>query len=84
MNLQKRVNAVARKLQARGVKPLKVDRGSELSDPAIWITETIYVQVGLDYVVIFDIKNNGLSSYFSTLHINDIMNSLKQAINDGN
>jgi hypothetical protein len=67
----------------RGVRPLKIDDATELTDPAIWITESIYIQVGEDYLVIFKSKPNGLAIYRSSLNINDIMAKLRQAIDEG-
>ena len=69
MDLQKRTSAVVRKLKARGVNPLRVDAPTELTDPAIWITESIYVQVGYDYVVIFKSRPTGLSTWSCDLNI---------------
>jgi hypothetical protein len=80
MDIQKRVGAVARKLLARGVKPLRIDKGTEFTDPAIWITESIYIQVGDDYVVIFKSSISGLSTWNCSLNINSIMDNLRQAI----
>lgn len=74
-----RVDSIVKKLETRGVKPIKIDSSGLI--PAIWITEVIYIQVGSNYVVVCNIKNNTLSTYFATMHISDIMSSLKQAIN---
>lgn len=68
---------------ARGVKPLKISNGTELTDPAIWITESIYIQIGDDYVVVFRSRLNELATYNCSLKIDDIMSKLQQAINEG-
>lgn len=73
---------MAKKLLSRGVKPIKIDRATELTDPAIWITESIYIQVGVDYLVVFKSKASELAMYKCSLNINDIMQKLQQAIND--
>lgn len=74
---------MARKLLARGVKPLKIDRATEFTDPVIWITGSIYIQIGDDYVVIFKNKINSMSTYNCSLLIDDIMSKLKEAIDEG-
>ena len=84
MDLNQRVVQVSRKLLRRGVKPLKLNKGTELSDPAIWITESIYIQIGIDYIVIFNCKLTGLSTYNCKPYIDDIMNKLRLAINENN
>jgi hypothetical protein len=80
MDIQKRVSAVARKLLARGIKPLRIDKETELTDPAIWITESIYIQIGDDYIVIFKSRPSELSTWNCKLNINDIMEKLKEAV----
>lgn len=74
---------VAKKLLARGVKPLRIDKASEFTDPVIWITGSIYIQIGCDYVVIFKNKVNSMSTYNCSLKIDDIMDKLKEAIDEG-
>lgn len=83
MNLQKRVDAVVRKIGSRGVIPLRVDPVTTLTDPAIWITDSIYIQVGMDYVVVFKSSNGGLSTYDCEFSIDGIMSKLKEATNQG-
>ena len=53
-----------------------------MTDPAIWITESIYVQIGDDYVVVFKSLPHSLSIYHCSLHINDIMKNLRLAIDE--
>lgn len=83
MNLQKRVDAIVRKIGSRGVIPLKIDKGTAIADPAIWITDSIYIQVGVDYVVVFNNSDGGLSTYDCEFSIDGIMSKLKEAINKG-
>lgn len=73
---------MVKKLLSRGVKPLRIDEASEMTDPAIWITESIYVQVGIDYVVIFKSRATELAMYQCSLNIDDMMSQLKRAIDD--
>lgn len=54
-----------------------------MTDPAIWITESIYIQVGDDYVVVFRSRPTGLVTYNCNMNIDDIMAKLRQAINEG-
>jgi hypothetical protein len=56
---------------------------SEFSDPSIWITESIYIQVGNDYISVIRDRPGDLTIYDSTLDIDDVMNKLRQAINEG-
>ncbi len=60
-----------------------VDKGTEMTDPAIWITESIYIQVGYDYVVVFKSRPGILATYSCSMQIDDIISALKQAINEG-
>ena len=83
MGTEERVRSLASKLLSRGVTPLKIDEGSELIDPVIWITESIYLQVGSDYVVVFRSRSAGLAMYSSSMLINDVMAKLRQAIDEG-
>lgn len=77
------MQSIVRKLLVRGVKPVRLDSGTELIDPVIWITESIYIQVGEDYVVVFRSRLNELATYNCSMHIEDIMNKLRQAVDDG-
>lgn len=54
-----------------------------MTDPAIWITESIYIQVGIDYVVVFRSRPTGLATYNCSMNIEEIMAKLRQAINEG-
>lgn len=54
-----------------------------MTDPAIWITESIYIQVGDDYVIIFRFRFTGLATYTCSMNIEDIITKLRQAINEG-
>jgi hypothetical protein len=54
-----------------------------MNDPAIWITESIYLQVGDDYVVVFRSRPSGLVIYNCSMSIDDIMLKLRQAIHEG-
>lgn len=68
----------------RNIKPLRVDDWSEFSDPCIWITESIYVQVGIDYVMIFrDRPITGVAMYEASDDVDDILAKLRQAIDEG-
>lgn len=77
------MKSIVKRLSVRGVNAIKIDSGSELSDPAIWITESIYIQVGADYTVVFRSRYGGLASYDTSNKIDDIINTLKQAIDEG-
>lgn len=83
MNLQNRVDAVIRKIGSRGVTPLKIDSATALTDPAIWITDLIYIQVGKDYVVVFKNSDDGLATYNCEFSTEGIMSKLKEAANQG-
>lgn len=83
MKLQKRVDSIVKNLSTRGIIPLKVDPRTEITDPAIWITESIYIQVGIDYVVVFRSRPNSLATYNCTMRIDDIIGKLRQAIDEG-
>lgn len=81
--LKRKVTTLAKKLMARGVTPIKMNIESDLSDPAIWITETIYIQVGTDYIAIFKDRPTGLVIYECDNDIDDVMNKLSLAIEEG-
>ena len=81
--LNRKAQLLAKKLIVRDVKPIKISGWSQLSDPAIWITESIYIQVGTDYVVVFRDRPTGLVIYECESNINDIMNKLRLAIDEG-
>lgn len=83
MDVQDRANSIVERLKNRDVNPIKVDVGTKHSDPAIWITESIYIQVGDEYVIVFRSRPTGLASYESSGDIEDIMSKLKQAIEEG-
>lgn len=83
MTIQKRVNTLARKLINRGVKPLRIDPETEFTDTAIWVTGSIYVQVGYDYVVVFKNKVDQLAMYPCDDNISSLMSALQKAILDG-
>ena len=65
------------------MKPIKIDKWNEFSDPSVWITESIYIQVGIDYVMIFRARPSGTAMYETSIDIEDVMKKLKQAINEG-
>lgn len=72
--------SIAKKLISKKIKPIKTDLWSEFSDPCLWITESIYIQIGIDYVVIFNNNLHNLSIYESSLDIDDIVFNLKRSI----
>ena len=74
---------MAKKLIAKDVKPIRIDEWSEFSDPSIWITASIYVQVGIDYVMVIRDRSTGLTMYEASENINDVMIKLRQAIDEG-
>lgn len=80
MDLKNKVQIITAGLLEHAIKPIKVDSGSELTDPAIWITESLYIQVGLKYTAIFHITDSGLEVYQCSAHIKDIMSKLKLAV----
>lgn len=60
-----------------------MDEWTEFSDPSIWITPSIYIQVGIDYVMVFRDRLNDFVMYESSEDINDIISKLRQAIDEG-
>lgn len=82
MNIENKVNQMVKKLSFKGIKPLRVDSGSELSDPAIWITEQIYIQIGHNYVVVFSNRGNNLSMFHSSMNLTDIILNLRRALDE--
>ena len=83
MNVNLRVISIVDKLINRGINPISVDQGSNFTDPAIWITGSIYIQVGKDYVVVFRSRHNDMATYNCSYNIRDIIFKLKQAIEEG-
>lgn len=83
MNLKSRVKLLVNRLLVRGIVAIKVDEGTEMTDPAVWITESIYIQLGDDYTVVFRSRPSGLASYDCQFKIEDIISKLKQAIDEG-
>jgi hypothetical protein len=81
--LNEKVTLLARKLIARGIKPIKIDKWTEFSDPSIWITASIYIQVGVDYVMIFRDRPTGLTLYEASEDVNDVVDNLRKAIDEG-
>jgi len=81
--LKEKVNVLVRKLLARNVRPIRVDEWSEFGDPCIWITESIYIQVGIDYAMIFRDRSTGLAMYETSTYIDNVLEKLKQAIDEG-
>lgn len=81
MKLQDKVNLILRKLNVRGITPIKVDNATKFTDPAIWITESVYIQISNDYTIVFNIKNNQMSSFECSTVIEDIISALQKAIN---
>ena len=81
--LNEKANLLARQLQKRGIKPIKISKWAEFSDPSIWITESIYVQIGVDYTMVFRARPNDTAMYETSLDVNDVISKLKQAIDEG-
>jgi hypothetical protein len=81
--LNEKVTLLARKLIARGIKPIRLDKWTEFSDPSIWITESIYIQVGVDYTMIFRDRPTGLTLYEASEDIDDVIGNLRKAIDEG-
>lgn len=81
--LNEKANLLARKLQARRIKPIRIDKWTEFSDPSIWITESIYIQVGSDYVMVFRSRHNDTAMYETSMNIEDVIKKLKQSIDEG-
>jgi hypothetical protein len=77
-----KIDTVIKKLQIRGIKPIRLNKGSKTIDPTIWITESIYIQANSNYVAIFKNTPNGLSVYESTSNVDDLMLNLKRAANN--
>ena len=74
---------LVKNLIAKNMRPIKVEKGSNLFDPTIWFTESIYIQVSHDDVVVLRDRPTGLTAYECTSDVNDIINKVKQAINEG-
>lgn len=83
MTTDKRVESVATRLEVRGVKPIKIDKGTAHTDPVLWITESVYLQICDSYILVVRSRPTGLASYNATFNIDDIMKKLKQAIDEG-
>lgn len=77
------MNLLVKKLQTKGVKPVKLSKWTEFSDPSIWITESIYVQIGVDYVSVVRDRPTGLAMYETDGSLEDLLIKLKQAIDEG-
>lgn len=69
-----KLKSIAVRLEIRGVKPIKTDNYT------IWITESLYIQVKPNSVVVFKNDASGMSMYECSNRIDDIMDKLKQAI----
>lgn len=69
-----KLKSIAVRLEIRGVKPIKTD------NTTIWITESLYIQVKPNSVVVFKNDASGMSMYECSNRIDDIMDKLKQAI----
>lgn len=69
-----KLKSIAVRLEIRGVKPIKTDNST------IWITESLYIQVKPNSVVVFKNDASGMSMYECSNRIDDIMDKLKQAI----
>lgn len=78
--MSKRLDSLIAKLATKNVKPMKVDKATKLMDPVIWITESIYIQVGKDYAVVFNSKMNSFAMYTTDNSFKDIYEKLEQAI----
>lgn len=83
MEIEDRVISIVERLSNRDIKPIKIDAATRFTDPSIWITESIYIQLNEEYTIIFRSRPSGLASYESTGQIDDIISKLKQAIEEG-
>ncbi len=68
------LKSIAVRLEIRGIKPIKTDKTT------IWITESLYIQVQPNSIVVFKNDASGMSMYECQNRIEDIVNKLKQAI----
>lgn len=69
-----KLKSIAARLEIRGIKAIKVD------PTVIWITDSLYIQVNPNSIVIFKNDKTGMSLYECENRIEDIMNKLKLAI----
>ena len=62
---------------------MRIDDATDITDPVIWITESIYIQFNVEYVIVFRSRITGLAAYDASFKIDDIMSKLKQAVEEG-
>lgn len=68
------LKSIAVRLEIRGIRPIKTD------ETTIWITESLYIQVKPNSIVVFKNDKSGMSMYECQNRIEDIVSKLKQAI----
>ena len=68
------LKSITARLEIRGIKPIKADKTT------IWITQSLYIQVQPNSIVVFKNDASGMSMYECQNRIEDIVSKLKQAI----
>ena len=68
------LQSIAVRLEIRGIKPIKIDEST------IWITQSLYIQVKPNYIVVFKNDSSGMVMYECQNRIEDIVSKLEQAI----
>lgn len=73
--------SLAENLKAQGILVLKMDNSDEQCDAALWITNSVHLQVGYDYVQIVEEMSDGMFKFTPTNgSVKDIINKLKGVV----
>lgn len=80
--MKSKLKSIIKKLEARDVKPIRVQEGTSRTDPAIFIDNDLYIQVGVEYVMVFSETKSGRKMYESSHNIKNLLKTLKQAIHE--
>jgi hypothetical protein len=81
--LDRMAESLAENLSSRGIKVLRISSETPDCDPNLWITDSIHIQVGLEYVEVVREKSPDEFVFLSTDGtITSILSTLKKALSE--
>lgn len=77
-----KLNKLLNLLKRKKIEPVAVFKASERIDTMVYITESIYIQLGKNYVFVINDKPNKFSMHETNGSTRDIISKLKKAISE--